>query len=135
MLREIISSRKERGLPTLVTYIDARKAYDTVWREGNYVRLFDAGMQGKMWRQIQAMGANMKSRVRLSVGDTKWHKVNRGVAQGAVESPWLYSCFIDGMTEELKRRGLGIMFERVRVPLLMYADDIVMRASTVTLCF
>ena len=132
LLREIISSRKERGLPTLVTYIDARKAYDTVWREGNYVRLFDAGMQGKMWRQIQAMGANMKSRVRLSVGDTKWHKVNRGVAQGAVESPWLYSCFIDGMTEELKRRGLGIMFEGVRVPLLMYADDIVMLASTVT---
>ena len=48
LLREILSSRKERGLPTLVTYIDAKKAYDTVWREGNYVRLFDNGMQGKM---------------------------------------------------------------------------------------
>ena len=132
LLREILSSRKERGLPTLVTYIDAKKAYDTVWREGNYVRLFDAGMQGKMWRQIQAMGGNMKSKVRLSVGETQWHDVKRGVAQGAVESPWLYSCFIDGMTDELKKRNLGVMVAGLRIPLLMYADDIVMIASSVT---
>ena len=58
--------------------------------------------------------------------------MKRGVAQGAVESPWLYSCYIDGMTAELKRRGLGVMVDGVRVPLLMYADDIVMLASTVT---
>ena len=30
IMRELISSRKERNRPTLVTYIDARKAYDTV---------------------------------------------------------------------------------------------------------
>ena len=132
LLREIITSRKERGLPTLVTYIDARKAYDTVWRDGNYVRLFDLGVQGKMWRQIQAMGTHMRSKVRLEVGETEWHEVRRGVAQGAVESPWLYSCYVDGMAAELKARGLGIMIEGRRVPLLMYADDIVMLASTVT---
>lgn len=132
LLREIITSRKERNLPTLVTYIDARKAYDTVWREGNYVRLFDMGLQGKMWRQIQAMGARMRSKVRLGVGETEWHEVKRGVAQGAVESPWLYSCYIDGMTAELKARGLGVQIAGIRVPLLMYADDIVMLASSVT---
>ena len=132
IMRELISSRKERNLPTLVTYIDARKAYDTVWREGNYVRLFDIGVQGKMWRQIQAMGKNMKHKVRLDIGETEWHEVRRGVAQGAVESPWLYSCFIDGLVEELKSRGLGIMFCGRRIPLLMYADDIVMFASSVS---
>jgi hypothetical protein len=132
LLREIIASRKERNLPTLVTYIDARKAYDTVWREGNYVRLFDLGLQGKMWRQIQAMGARMRSKVRLGVGETEWHKVNRGVAQGAVESPWLYSCYIDGMAAELKARGFGVEIGGIRIPLLMYADDIVMFASSIS---
>ena len=115
-----------------MTYIDARKAYDTVWREGNYVRLFDMGLQGKMWRQIQAMGERMKSKVRLEIGETEWHTVNRGVAQGAVESPWLYSCFIDGLSAELKARGFGVQIGEIRVPLLMYADDIVMLASTVS---
>ncbi len=74
----------------------------------------------------------MKSKVRLSVGETQWHDVKRGVAQGAVESPWLYGCFIDGMTAELKKRNLGVMVAGLRIPLLMYADDIVMIASSVT---
>ena len=52
------------------------------------------------------MGEDMKSKVRLSFGETDWHPVKRDLAQGAVESPWLCSCFIDGLTEELKRCGL-----------------------------
>lgn len=78
------------------------------------------------------MGDGLRSKVRLPVGETEWHEVKRGVAQGAVESPWLYSCYIDGMTDELKRRGIGVMIGGTRVPLLMYADDIVMLAGTVS---
>ena len=51
--------------------------------------------------------------MRLSFGETDWHPVKRGLAQGAVESPWLY----DGLTEELKRRGVGIRIAGVLVPL------------------
>ena len=127
-----MSSRKERGLPTIVTYVDCRKAYDTVWREGNFVRLFDAGVQGKMWKQIQAMSAGLRSKVRLPFGETEWIKVLRGVAQGAPESPWLYSNFINGLAEELMSLGLGVMVGDNRIPLLMYADDVVMLASTVS---
>ena len=112
-----------------MTYIDARKAYDTIWREGNYVRLFCLGVQGKMWWQIQAMGAHVKSKVRLGVCETEWYEVHRGVVQGAVESPWLYSVYIDGLVPELKARGLGVIVEGRRVPLLM---DIVMLAPTVS---
>ena len=36
------------------------------------------------------------------------------------------------MTEELKRRNLGVMVNGIRIPLLMYADDIVMLASSTT---
>ena len=79
-----------------------------------------------------ASDTNLRSKVRLEAGETDWHDVLRGVAQGAVESPWLYSCFIDGMAAELKARGLGVMVEGRRVPLLMYADDIVLLASNVT---
>jgi hypothetical protein len=93
MLRETILERKARGLPTLATFIDARKAYDSVWREGNYVRLHDLGVRGKLWRQLQAMNADSESKIRLPFGETELFKVTRGVAQGAVESPFLYSCF------------------------------------------
>ena len=131
LLREILSSRKERGLATLASYVDCRKAYDTVWRDGNAVRLFDAGVQGKMWRQIQAMSAGLRSKVRLPHGETEWFRVLRGVAQGAPESPWLYSNFINGLSEELELHGLGVLVGDVRIPLLMYADDVVMLASSI----
>ena len=62
-------------------------AYDTVWREGNFVRLHDMGVRGKLWRQLQSMSADPKSKIRLPFGETEYFKVTRGVAQGAVESP------------------------------------------------
>ena len=41
------------------------------------------------------------------------------------------SCFINGLAEDLKQRGLGIQAGGVLTPLLMYADDIVLLASSV----
>ena len=131
LLREIITNRRENGRPTLVTFIDARKAYDTVWREGNYVRLHDLGVRGKLWRQLQEMNSNPKSKFRLPFGETEWFHVSRGVAQGAVESPWLYSCFINGLAEDLKTSNMGLRIAGIHTPLLMYADDIVLLASSV----
>jgi hypothetical protein len=131
MLREIILSRKASNLPTLATLIDAKKAYDIVWQEGNLVRLFDLGVRGKMWRQLQEMNKNRSSKIRLPFGETEWFTISRGVAQGAVESPWLYSCFINSLAVELKNKGLGIRIAGILTPLLMYADDIVLLASSV----
>ena len=132
ILRETILMRRAQNLPTLATFVDARKAYDTVWREGNYVKLYNMGVRGKMWRQLQAMSSDPQSKVRLPFGETEWFRVARGVAQGAVESPWLYSCFVNGLADALKRRGLGLQIGGVLTPLLMYADDVVLLASTVS---
>jgi len=132
LLREIILTRKSRGQATLATFIDAKKAYDTVWREGNYVRLWDLGVRGKLWRQVQAMSSDPKSKVRLPFGETEYFRVSRGVAQGAVESPFLYACFINALADELKQKGLGIVVAGRRVPLLMYADDVVFLAGNVS---
>ena len=42
------------------------------------------------------MHGNLTRRVRhLGLSDP--FPVDRGVSQGAVESPWLYACFIDGL--------------------------------------
>jgi hypothetical protein len=127
---EVLASRKERGLPTFATFVDVRKAYDTVWREKAYVAMHDAGINGKLWRQFQVMHAGLTRQVMHPVGLTDPFDVERGVAQGAVESPWIYSMFIDGLAKALKMAGHGIMIAGRRVPLLMYADDVVMLAST-----
>ena len=50
--------------------------------------------------------------------------------RGLSSPPWAYSIFIDGLAKALKRAGHGIMIAGRRVPLLMYADDVVLLAST-----
>ena len=47
-----------------------------------------------------------------------------------MESPWIYSAFVDELAKRLKAAGLGIWIAGRRVPLLMYADDIVLLASS-----
>ena len=130
LLREIILTRKSIGAATYATFIDARKAFDTVWREGNYVRLYDLGVRGKMWRQLQVMNRDRQSKIRLPFGETEWFRISRGTAQGAVESPWLYACFINGLVEDMSRRNLGVRIGGKLVPMLMYADDIVLLAGS-----
>ena len=130
LLREIILARKSLGAATFTTFIDVRKAFDTVWREGNYVRLHDLGVRGKMWRQLQAMNRDRQSKIRLPFGETEWFRISRGVAQGAVESPWLYACFINGLAEDMTSRNLGVHVGGRHVPMLMYADDIVLLAGS-----
>lgn len=130
LFRETLAFRKEHGLPTFALFVDVRKAYDTVWRESAYVDMHKAGLNGKLWRQLQAMHGGMSRRVTLPFGTTDAFDILRGAAQGAVESPWLYSVFINGLALALKARGFGVMIAGKRIPLLMYADDIVLLANS-----
>jgi hypothetical protein len=70
-------------------------------------------------------------RVVMIDGDTtEPFNVETGVAQGAVTSPFLYACFINGLLEELNASGLGVAIAEVHIAGLAYADDIVLTAAT-----
>ena len=107
-----------------------KKAYNTVWREYAYTSLHDASIRRKLWRQVQAIHKGLKRSVRHPLGVTDTFDEERGVAQGARESPLLFAMFINGLAEALRARGLGVMLAGRRVPLFMYADDMIMLAAT-----
>jgi hypothetical protein len=76
------------------------------------------------------MHQDMSRAVRLPFGTSDPYPIHRGTAQGAVESPWLYSAFINGLAVALKARGFGLLIAGKRIPLLMYADDVVLLVSS-----
>ena len=115
---------------TYCAFIDVKKAYDRVWRDGLWKRLFDVGVNGKMWRVVKEMYREVKSCVMVDGEQTEWFDTDMGVRQGCVISPILYSVFINGFAKQLINRGVGGV--RVAVDLLrilLFADDIVLFAE------
>ena len=55
ILNEIAAHRREQGVSTFMTFVDVRKAYDTVWRTGLWFKLDQAGLGGKISQTIQAV--------------------------------------------------------------------------------
>jgi hypothetical protein len=129
-MTEVLNFRK--GKKTCCCFIDIKKAYDTVFRDGLWVKLHQAGVQGKMWRMITNIYNKVESCVLVDGATTSWFEVEVGVRQGCVVSPILFSIFVDGLARKIKESGLGVGIEageEDKLGLLMYADDIVLIAS------
>ena len=131
ILHELCGQRKERKLPTFLAFLDIRRAYDRVWRTGLELRLWECGIRGHMWDFLCSMlGKQSVRRVAVNGGLSDRFSASIGLAQGAVLSPLLFLVFINGLRDALAAANLGVKFGDRRIPLLMYADDIVLIAKS-----
>ena len=129
ILKEMLASRI--GKKTYTCFIDIRKAYDRVWRDGLWKALWDQGVNGKMWRVLRSYYAKVQSCAIVNGELTEWFDLHVGVRQGCVLSPILFDIFMDGMAREIKVRGLGVDVDGgERLACLLYADDLVLIAET-----
>jgi hypothetical protein len=128
---EVVKGRKDIGKATFCAFIDVRKAYDRVWRDGLWKRLWEAGVKGKMWRVLRALYKEVKSCVMVDGELSEWFETLVGVRQGCVLSPVLYSLFINGFAKFLKEKSVGgVEVAEEWLRLLLFADDIVLFAES-----
>ena len=104
VLTEILRSR---GSQRTTAFIDVKKAYDTVWRNGLGKRTWDEGVRGKMWRVVKEMYSVVQSAVLVGEDQTEWFDLSTGVRQGCVMSPILFSLFINGLARKINEVGKG----------------------------
>ena len=71
--------------------MDLEKAYDRVNREALWqvLRMYDVG--GKILIGIKRMYVNSLSCVRVMGGENECCRINSGVRQGCIMSPWLFN--------------------------------------------
>ena len=122
--------RNRIGKWTHCCFIDLRKAFDRVWRNGLWKRLWDEGIRGKFWRVCKNMYEDTKSCVLLGKERTDFFDVSMGVKQGCTLSPILFSIFINTLAKEIEESGIGVVINGIKVAILLYADDIVIIASS-----
>ena len=65
-LHQLIYHKKRAGRRLYTCFIDITKAYDTVWREGLWVKLHAAGVRGRMWNVLRNMYETVQSKIQLN---------------------------------------------------------------------
>ena len=111
---------------TYFVLIRLQKAYDTVWRDGLWLKLWDMGVKGRMWCVIKKMYEASRSTVLLEGEKSAMFSVEQGVAQGCSLSPILFSVFINDLLKDVEQAELGIQLSSgKRVGGMLFADDFV----------
>ena len=123
-LNEVVQGRLKEDKETYTFFLDAQKAYDTVWQDGLWLKLWDMGVKGKMWRVIKEMYEASKSAVYLEGEKSAEFRLEQGVAQGCSLS---FSVFINDLLKEVeqKQAELGVQLSSgKKIGGMLFADDL-----------
>ncbi len=117
-----------------VAFIDFKKAFDLVDRSCLWAVLRKNGVRGKMYRAIKSMYDVVKTRVRAGGDLTQDFMCPRGLKQGDICSPILFSLFINELAIEIiqnGKHGITLSPELIQILIMLFADDVVLLSYTV----
>ena len=112
-----------------MAFLDFRKAFDTVWRDGLLHAAWNIGIRGTIWKIIDDMYKNVQAKVNFGSIQTDFFNIDEGVKQGCVLSPVLFCIYINELTKLLKLHDVGVKINHVKISSLFWADDIVLLAN------
>ena len=117
-----------------VCFVDFKKAFDTINRSMLWNVLRKAGVGGKMLKILQSMYKIVKSCVRCPESLTDFFDCPRGVRQGCVLSPTLFSFFINELALDVAKNGLyGVQLtpDIIQILIMLFADDVILTSYCV----
>lgn len=125
-LTRIIQEAKKSNVPVFAFFLDIRKAYDTVWRDGLFYKLLEKGISGKLWRVLRDLFGKTTSRVRSNGGMSEPFSLSVGVGQGDPLSTFLFDIFLDDLLDDLHKclPGDAVSVGDAHIAGLAYADDV-----------
>jgi hypothetical protein len=115
-------------------FIDFRKAFDLVDRNCLWNILKKHGISGRMYRAITSMYTVVKSKVRVGGELTETFLCPRGLKQGDVCSPILFSFLINVLADDISqngRHGISLTPDLLQLFIMLFADDVVLFSYSV----
>ena len=123
LFQEAVSWNRVKGATVYVTFIDIRKAFDTVWVNGLLYKLYKTGISNKVWRLIRECYQEYQCAAFVAGQPGDWFCTTRGVHQGAPLSMLLYQMYLNDLLCELKRSEYGVLVNYIDVTCPSFADD------------
>ena len=116
-----------------VAFIDFEKAFDSISRKLLWPILLKNGIKGRLYKCVRSMYENVKARIRCGAKFTDYINCTRGVKQGDVCSPVLFSLFINELALDIinnGRHGVSLSSDFVQLVILLFADDMILLSET-----
>ncbi|KAK3082441.1 hypothetical protein FSP39_009605 [Pinctada imbricata] len=129
VLKTLMDKYKFENKKLYLGFVDFKKAYDTVWRDGLMYKLNKNGINGKIFNVIKDMYSKSETCIKVDGKRTDFFKDNVGVKQGEVLSPLLFNIYINDVVDVLGDIDSPVLNESV-IDCLLYADDLVILSST-----
>jgi hypothetical protein len=130
-LRQLCEKHFEMRRDLFLGYIDFRKAFDSVWRQGLWRVLRYMGYPEKIVRILENLYEGTFSAVRTNGELSEWFETGVGVMQGCVLSPLLFNIFLELIIcRSLADVEVGVMIGGTIISNLRFADDIAATADT-----
>ena len=139
LLKCIIDLFKWKKRKLFCLFIDYKKAFDMIWREGLWYKLVRDNVNGKLLNVIHSMYRNIKSCVMMNQQMSDTFTCGMGVRQGENLSPLLFAFYVNDLQEKLIDCNCNYLdfddhFLNVylKILVLMYADDTVILCDSET---
>jgi len=131
-LRCVIDSYINSGSTVSLCALDLRKAFDKVNHHGLYLKLMKRSIPNNLLSVLEHWYEMCTTCVKWGNVCSGFFKLRCGVRQGGVLSPYLFACYVDDIIYLLQSSGLGCRFRGTPICVIMYADDILLIAPSVT---
>lgn len=132
VLKECIESYLSRNTSVFTCFLDASKAFDRVNHGILFEKLLRRGVPAYIVRLLMYWYAHQRVCVRWGKTYSVFFTVCNGVRQGGILSPLLFNVYVDDLSELLNICKIGCCHSGVLINHLMYADDLVLMAPSVT---
>lgn len=124
---------RKKKAPLYACFVDFKKAYDSVWREGLFLKMQKYNIKGNFYKVVKSMYDQSVCCIRANGKQGGLFNCRNGVKQGETLSPILFNVFLNDLPETILK---GV--DKDHIPdlngrallLLLYADDLILLSTS-----
>jgi Reverse transcriptase (RNA-dependent DNA polymerase) len=129
-VRSVVDHYVSNGSTVNLCALDVSKAFDKMNHCGVFIKLMKHGLPVNILSVLEDWFSKCFICIKWITVQSDTLKLNFGVRQRGVLSPYLFSVYIDDIIETVVKQQIGCVYRSFAVSINLYADDILLLAPS-----